>query len=63
MDKRLYPIDLRVFNALVLPVIEQNYIWKGRPPVLSHLLKSICKPGKLLVQEFTKICYATPYFL
>ena len=25
--------------------------------VLSHLLKSICKPGKLLVQEFTRFAY------
>ena len=36
MDKRLYPIDIKDFNLWVLPVIEQNYIWKGRPPIISH---------------------------
>ncbi len=41
------------------------YIERYRAPsmVLSHLLKPISKGGKLPAQEFTKICYATPYFL
>jgi len=36
MCKRLYPIDISVFNSLLLPLIEGNYIWKGRPPKISH---------------------------
>jgi transposase len=36
MDKRLYPITLSTFNKLILPIIEGNYIWKGRPPIISH---------------------------
>jgi transposase len=36
MDKRLYPITLETFNRWVLPTIEKSYIWKGRPPVISH---------------------------
>lgn len=36
MDKRLYPIGLGVFNDQILGVIEENYIWKGRPPLISH---------------------------
>ena len=36
MDKRLFSIGPETFNQWVLPVIEQSYIWKGRPPVISH---------------------------
>jgi transposase len=36
MDKRLYPVGLDIFNQHILPVIEENYIWKGRPPLISH---------------------------
>lgn len=36
MDKRLYPLKLATFNQYILPVIEENYIWKGRPPLISH---------------------------
>ncbi|MDR0475699.1 MAG: transposase [Treponema sp.] len=32
MNKRLYPISEAAFNEAVLPVIEKNYIGKGRPP-------------------------------
>jgi hypothetical protein len=35
-NKRLYPISEELFNWKVLPVIEGNYIWKGRPPKVSH---------------------------
>jgi transposase len=35
-NKRLYPISEEVFNQKVLPVIEGDYIWKGRPPKASH---------------------------
>jgi transposase len=35
-NKRLYPISEEVFNRKVLPVIEGDYIWKGRPPKASH---------------------------
>jgi transposase len=35
-NKRLYPISEEVFNQKVLPVIEGAYIWKGRPPKVSH---------------------------
>jgi transposase len=35
-NKRLYPISESLFNKAVLPVIEGNYIWKGRPPKASH---------------------------
>jgi transposase len=40
-NKRLYPISEKVFNRKVLPVIEGNYIWKGRPPKVSHY-KAFC---------------------
>ena len=40
-NKRLYPISERVFNEVVLPVIEGNYIWKGRPPKVCHY-KAFC---------------------
>jgi transposase len=36
MNKRLYPISEAVFNKTVLPVIQENYIGKGRPPKVSH---------------------------
>ena len=36
MDQRLYPISLGFFIKNVQPIIEQNYIWKGRPPEISH---------------------------
>ena len=36
MDKRLFPIDIKTFNEWVLGIIEQSYIWKGRPPSISH---------------------------
>ena len=35
-NKRLYPISEDVFNRKVLPIIEGDYIWKGRPPKVSH---------------------------
>jgi hypothetical protein len=35
-NKRLYPISEELFNQKVLPIIERNYIWKGRPPKVSH---------------------------
>jgi len=41
MDKRLYPLDKKTFDNWVLPVIENNYIWKGRPPKISHY-KAFC---------------------
>jgi transposase len=36
MDTRLYPISPEFFNATILPLIEGNYIGKGRPPRISH---------------------------
>jgi transposase len=36
MDKRLYAIGQSTFKEWILPVIEQSYIWKGRPPIISH---------------------------
>lgn len=36
MDKRLYPITPEFFAAQILPLIEGSYIWKGRPPTVSH---------------------------
>ena len=36
MDTRLFPINMQTFNKWILPIIEQSYIWKGRPPVISH---------------------------
>jgi transposase len=35
-NERLYPISEEVFNRKVLPAIEGEYIWKGRPPKVSH---------------------------
>lgn len=36
MDKRLYPISIETFDTLVLPIIEESYIWKVRIPIISH---------------------------
>ena len=36
MDTRLYPIAPEFFTATILPLIEGSYIWKGRPPRISH---------------------------
>ena len=36
MDKRIFPITEQYFNKDILPIIEQSYIWKGRPPKISH---------------------------
>jgi len=36
MDKRLYPIERNLCDALIQPIIEKSYIWKGRPPKISN---------------------------
>ena len=36
MDKRLYPVTPEFFRQTILPLIEASYIWKGRPPKVSH---------------------------
>jgi transposase len=36
MDTRLYPISPEFFQATLLPLIEGGYLWKGRPPSISH---------------------------
>ena len=36
MDTRLYPLSQAFFDQYILPLIEGNYIWKGRPPTISH---------------------------
>jgi transposase len=35
-NNRLFPVTEDVFNQKILPVIEGNYIRKGRPPKVSH---------------------------
>ncbi|MDR0636056.1 MAG: transposase [Treponema sp.] len=35
-NKRLYPISEEFFNQKILPIIEGDYIGKGRPPKVSH---------------------------
>jgi hypothetical protein len=42
-NERLYPISKELFNEKVLPIIEANYIWKGRPP----RVKAIWEPVEL----------------
>jgi transposase len=36
MDTRLYPVTPEFFRLTILPLIEGRYIWKGRPPKISH---------------------------
>ena len=36
MDKRMYPVTPEFFRQTILPLIEGSYIWKGRPPRISH---------------------------
>ena len=36
MDTRLFPITSSYFKEAIEPIIEKNYIWKGRPPKVSH---------------------------
>ncbi len=36
MDERLFPITREFFDAQIKPLIEEEYIWKGRPPEVSH---------------------------
>jgi len=33
---RFFPISIEDFKATIEPIIYQNYIWKGRPPIISH---------------------------
>jgi transposase len=40
-NERLYPISEELFNRKVLPIIEGDYIRKGRPPKVSHY-KAFC---------------------
>jgi hypothetical protein len=40
-NERLYPISAELFTQESLPIIEGNYIWKGRPPKVSHY-KAFC---------------------
>ena len=35
-NERLFPLSQEDFKAIIEPIIEENYIWKGRPPVISH---------------------------
>ncbi|GHU27771.1 hypothetical protein FACS1894172_03150 [Spirochaetia bacterium] len=35
-NERLYPISEEAFNRQILPIIEENYIWKEHPPKVSH---------------------------
>jgi transposase len=36
MNKRFYPVSERFFNIKLLPIVESSYIWRGRPPKISH---------------------------
>jgi transposase len=36
LDKRLYPLEEARFLKEIEPLIQQSYIWKGRPPKVSH---------------------------
>ena len=36
MDARLFPVTPEFFDKEIRPLIEEAYIWKGRPPMLSH---------------------------
>lgn len=36
MDKRLYPVTREFFDGHIEPLITGRYIWKGRPPKISH---------------------------
>jgi transposase len=36
MDSRFYPVSEAFFDQHILPLIEGDYIWKGRPPTISH---------------------------
>jgi transposase len=36
MDQRLFPVTEAFFKKEIQPIIEKNYIWKGRPPEISH---------------------------
>lgn len=36
MNKRFYPVTEDFFNNKLLSVIESSYVWKGRPPRISH---------------------------
>lgn len=36
LDTRLFPVTLLFFKQEILPGIEGQYIWKGRPPKISH---------------------------
>ena len=59
-DIRMFPITEERFNELILPIIESNYIWRGRPPKVSHynvfcaILYALrtCCPWRDLPKEF-----------
>jgi hypothetical protein len=56
MDQRLFPVEQRFFEKTIQPIIEKNYIWKGRPPKISHykvfcaimyVLRTVGYPGEI----------------
>jgi hypothetical protein len=55
-NERLYPVSEELFNRRILPVIEVNYIWKGRPPKVPHykvfLRDTVYSENRLPVAEF-----------
>jgi hypothetical protein len=59
-NKRLYPISREVFNQKILPVIEASYIWKGRPPKVSHYIVK-CEILTMFLHLFIFIYTITTY--
>ena len=42
MDTRLFPVTPEFFAKEIKPIIEGSYIWKGRPPEISHYHVYMC---------------------
>lgn len=36
MDSRFFPVTPEFFDREIKPLIEGSYVWKGRPPRISH---------------------------
>lgn len=36
MDRRLFSVEPEFFRKEIEPIIERSYIWKGRPPKITH---------------------------
>ena len=55
MDTRLFSVTPEFFNKEIKPLIEDSYIWKGRPPTAEALVYGLLQLQKKIQREDTRI--------